>query len=152
MNSESINVMARNLINSLEKVKRIIFIFGISLTGLATATTPIVASGKYEMTLGIAGNNIKTPICYSLEEVSSLSAFLLTLEEPLMRQHCTVEILESAEKTASWKIDCQSPFGARTTEGTIHWDKESFSGHAIRIMGQIRMEFPFEAKRIGNCS
>lgn len=118
---------------------------------LAAANPAVVAPGEYEMTVGVAGNNMTSQVCYHDKDVEILPALILTLEEQQLRKDCTVEILEQGERSAKWKTRCQTRFMTRSTTGSITWTNTSFNGQALRTMGSIRMEFPFAATRRNAC-
>lgn len=116
-----------------------------------SAEKPIVQPGMYEVTIGIAGNNMKAQSCYADADVKDLRAVVLTLEEPLMRKNCVVKVLSESAGKAEWRMDCKSDFVSRTTVGSLAWGATQFSGKFLRTMGEIKMESPIDAKRVGDC-
>ncbi|MFZ2269927.1 MAG: DUF3617 family protein [Azonexus sp.] len=117
-----------------------------TLTGAA-----VIPAGEYEMTVGVAGQQMSSRVCYRARDVEILPALILMLEDRKLRQDCTVEILEQDERSARWRMRCQTPFMTRNTSGSINWNNTSFSGQALRSMDNIRTEFPFAASRRGPC-
>lgn len=111
----------------------------------------IIQPGMYEVTVGVAGNNMKARACYSDSDVKDLPSVVRTLEEPLMRKSCAVEILSQSMGKAEWRMECRSDFVSRTTVGSLAWAPTQFNGKFVRTMGEIKMESPIDAKRVGDC-
>lgn len=116
-----------------------------------SADKPIIQPGMYEVTVGIAGNNMKAQSCYADADVKDLRAVVLTLEEPLMRKNCAVKVLSESAGKAEWRMDCKSDFVSRSTVGSLAWGANHFSGKFVRTMGEIKMESPIDAKWVGEC-
>lgn len=134
------------------RARQLLPLFAILLLGHQTlAGAAVIAAGEYEMTVGTAGKPMSSRVCYRARDVEILPALILMLEDRKLRQDCTVEILEQDERSARWRIRCQTPFMTRNTSGSINWSNTSFSGQALRSMDNIRTEFPFAASRRGPC-
>jgi hypothetical protein len=126
-------------------------IAALSLHIPSFAETSIIQPGMYEVTVGVAGNNMSAPVCYRDKDTQNIESLVLTLEDKLMRKDCTVGILEKTQSSADWTLECKSRFVTRTTAGSIAWTEDSFKGQSVRTMGTVKMESPFEAKRTGDC-
>jgi hypothetical protein len=122
----------------------------VSLTAFS-AKPAIVEPGGYPVTVDAAGNHMATATCLRDQDTRDLRSLLLTLEDRLMRDHCVVNILEQTTNSADWEMKCENQFVTRTTIGSISWRDGAFKGQAVRTMGAIRMEFPYEAQRNGDC-
>lgn len=105
----------------------------------------------YELAIGTSGNRMASSVCYRDQDVSSLSSLLLSLEEPLMRKDCTVDVVERSPASADWTMHCRNQFVTRVTSGSVAWGDTSFNGQASRVMGAIKMAFSFDARRSGAC-
>lgn len=122
----------------------------VSLTAFSTEAA-IIEPGSYTVTVGVAGNNMSTATCLRDQDTRDVGSLVLTLEDRLMRDHCLVTIVDQTANSADWKMECKNRFVIRTTAGSLSWRDGAFNGQAVRTMGTIRMEFPFEAQRIGDC-